>query len=318
MDEFVEAHLADIGVLSMGEASSKPAGAAATLSEPVLTAQKEGRFITKDERRIFIGGPSSGSGGTVATTGTAFPFPDTFGAPNAQRVVADRIAEIKAMQDFTDLSEAEYLQQTEAEMAKYLTTAEIRIRMSEQSLQSVLDTGEIRNTFDTKSTGAQLEENNMTYSRYKKMRALGEEEVFNIPRNAPGSARPIYGYFSPAKDNERFVRMYGDVILVLKDHVKDRSMFADTDSLDTPPSRFVPSPVRKPSICSTIVGGDILAIWRDGIENYALYVEAQIFGGVTTEDISKVIFERSPTAETTARLTARGIPWEVSAPGAVP
>lgn len=80
MDEWVKARLADVGALSMREASGKPADAAATPSEPVLAAQKEGRFITKDGRRIFIGGPESGGGSTAGS-------PESFAEATTRPVV---------------------------------------------------------------------------------------------------------------------------------------------------------------------------------------------------------------------------------------
>lgn len=41
------------------------------------------------------------------------------------------------------------------------------------------------------------------------------------------------------------------------------------------------------------------------------YIEAQVHGGVSTDDIEEVVFPSTPSPKLRAALEARGVPWRV-------
>jgi hypothetical protein len=170
----------------------------------------------------------------------------------------------------------------------------------EEAFFDVLDTGRFLNQFDTGTSMGTLD---------NEWRALAEETTFGIEPDAFASSRPIYGYVSePGWELQHQVNQYGEIRVVLKDSVRNRTTMTAGDSLTT---SAVPIPVvgdvtdrqvfnaieRSPK--KDKPNGKITGInWDAG--KYAdendkdtfyesWYYEAQIHGGVYLSDIDYVM-----------------------------
>jgi hypothetical protein len=113
-----------------------------------------------------------------------------------------------------------------------------------------------------------------------------------------------------ASDFDGAVSGYGNIQIVLRDSVRPRITVTAGDSLDLRQTRR-PSPIGQIDYRST-AGHD-----RTYDERWLLnsYVEAQIHGGVTWDDVAEVVFVRQPEPETLAALQRRGVAWRVLGPG---
>lgn len=220
--------------------------------------------------------------------------------------------QIKVLANEYGITEKEYKTQLEDKMRQGLASKKIKIRMSEKALNQVLKDEEIKNTFDTKKSSAEYKANGFTYERYLKERDEVEKDLWGQ------SPKAVYGYFEKKQGAVESVKPYGNVSIVLKDTVKGRATFTDSDSLDAGTHRFVPSPVSNPSAYSSIY----LTNWSDPLgypwkdlakkdQKYG-YVEAQIFGGVKLTDIEGVHFDKAPSQKTIAALEQKGLKWSTS------
>ena len=144
----------------------------------------------------------------------------------------------------------------------------------------------------------------------------------------PGvEVHPIYGFLK-GTELEWSTEQYGPVQMVLKPEVKERTTFTLGDSLDDHPLvKQIPMPIG---------GVDAFAIaeifvrdtpkqradlerrnlkltdrLREDLDDYVTYWEAQIFGGVTPDDIAELLFEVEPDAAMRKELETLGIPWRV-------
>jgi len=143
-----------------------------------------------------------------------------------------------------------------------------------------------------------------------------EENVFGIPKNAPGSARPIYGaavntnvpwgirgrQSSDAKTAKDILKgnysnvsgsnldRYGDISLLLKKRVNKRSTFTLGDTYSS--KNFRGQNVSVPAPFGTMNRSKILGADTETYDNDLKFVEAQIFGGLPFSDIKKIIVRR--------------------------
>ena len=154
------------------------------------------------------------------------------------------------------------------------------------------------------------------------LRSIHERLMFDTD-----SAQPIYGYVKPTKIEAgdslqrtgvaNFVSAYGDAALVLKPEVKSRTTVTHGDSLMTDVGG-APAPVP----LNDVHTASDKRLAAGTTERTASYIEAQIHGGVTTNDIAKILVhedqwlsDRSPddVARRRAVLEAvfPGVPVEV-------
>lgn len=115
-------------------------------------------------------------------------------------------------------------------------------------------------------------------------RAEQEAFAFGLHPSVNEKLRPIYGYIRKGTASYKEiirgeVRQYGEVHFVLKPKVLDRTTFTTDDSLSQPMS---PAPVRKP----TYLAGHPIQRYEKR------YTEAQIHGGVSLDDVAKVVMPR--------------------------
>jgi hypothetical protein len=206
------------------------------------------------------------------------------------------------------------LEQAKAEATaalKEATTGPIVVRRkNESSLRRILEDGRMKTQFETGTSSGLLD----TEGR-KKL----EDAALGIPTDTPDAKRPVYGVVSPggvkAVDGKRAVDEYGDIQLVLKPSVRDRTTVTVGDSLVSPTENAVTA------VAAPIDHPDWRAALPNGVKNLGdsrfeskNYVEAQIHNGVTVDDIQEVVFARQPETGTVAALKAAGLSWRVLEP----
>lgn len=267
------------------------------------------------------GGPGSGNWGHAgrlgkhggsAPKGISSVLSNIIKTDNYKKVKEKADKQIKELAQIYGITEEQYKTKLEDAMRKGLTSKKIKIRMSEKALNQVLKDEEIKNTFDTQKSSAEYKANGLTYAKYLEARDEGEKDLFGH------SSRPIYGFFEKKQGAVESVKGYGNVSIILKEDVKNRSTFTDADSLDYGAGRFVPSKVSDPKVYSSL----FLTNWSDPLtaswnnlskkdEKYG-YIEAQIFGGVKLKDIDRVHFDKNPSQKTIAALEQKGLKWTTS------
>lgn len=200
------------------------------------------------------------------------------------------------------------------EMRSQLSDAQIVVRRRrESSLRDMLDSGRMKTQFETGSSTGTLNTD---------LRARFEQMMWGYARDLDPAMRPVYGYLSPMSvDGETYrmsVGQYGDIRIVLKDSVRDRTSFTVGDSLGTWKST-TSSPVKDPAweTYNFAPGSGWRAPGAPG-RDYAsekfqssVYVEAQVHGGVRVSDIAEVVFYQQPEPQTVRALKRAGVPWRV-------
>jgi len=161
---------------------------------------------------------------------------------------------------------------------------------------------------------------------YMNGRLNGERMINGIPvKGALGKNRPIYGMVFPdgfhalddTKDDEPLA--YGDVAVVMRHSVEERTTFTAADGLNF---RFVgSSPVNEPSAISMVPqktlafnADDRRKRMKGDVGGSFDYIEAQISGGVSLDDIAyiSVMKEDALPSEIKQRLKDMGIPVVVN------
>jgi hypothetical protein len=172
------------------------------------------------------------------------------------------------------------------EVAQAVQDAEVRINIGAEDMMTVLADGRFKNQFETGDSGG-------VYS--PRAREEAETDLFGLEQATPAEDRPIYGYLeSPsARTMTDGADMYGDIQVVLKDSVMERTTFTVGDSL-------------------TLASEGLFGVPLGAIDRYHLavpartatkyfnypdklhtvlapgYHEAQIHGGVQLSDIKEV------------------------------
>lgn len=185
----------------------------------------------------------------------------------------------------------------------YLEDAPLSIRVDSDILFDHILNGEQRfkNQHETHTSGGALDPE---WRKRAEVNAIGEE-------NWSPSTAPIYGYMdTEANGMYPSASWYGNAQVILKDEVRDRTTITANDSLFIFDSKSaVGTPLNNPGP----EGLDDRILHNQGGYNQGEYIEAQIFGGVTVNDIASVRFDRW-TADNTPGLTTRldelGIPYE--------
>ena len=132
--------------------------------------------------------------------------------------------------------------------------------------------------------------------------------------------RPIYGFLSRVEDldgkSSETANQYGEIIFKFKDEIRDRTTFTTNDSLN---GHFGCVPLTDANI-STLgdrerrpTFPDILDERYKSLQDFRqLYIEAQMHGGVSADDIEKVYIPKdySRKASVIRELKARNIPYE--------
>jgi hypothetical protein len=186
--------------------------------------------------------------------------------------------------------------------------AEIHIRVrSDKVLPGILKDGRFKSQLETRTSGGMLD---------PAERASFEADFFGF-RSADATKHPIYGYLVKPGDPKLAwtasgsVNHYGDVDVVLKPHVKLRATWTDGDSLDRNMRGAVqtPSPVLAPSP-ATLDRREDLGISKPVVSagDYR-YTEAQVWGGVSVDDIAEVRFPGQAPPSVKRLLKEKGVPF---------
>ena len=229
---------------------------------------------------------------------------------------------------------------------RIINDSEIGMRVSNESLSKILDSGEIKNNHLVESDRLDNSET----------RAQHEEYLFGIPKELAGRDSAIYGMVFPKYDENdpnstKFYKIgpgswYGNsksnplteaVIIFKKDSIMDYTTFTNHDSLEhgRNPSALgrvggiqAPTNIKNPvQTNSWFSFNDIDTI--DDLRNATLYnlsspddhdttgyIEAQIYGRYnhTIDNIDHVLFLSEPSDEVIEKLNRLGIKYEISKP----
>jgi hypothetical protein len=194
---------------------------------------------------------------------------------------------------------AELEQKLVANAQRFVDESTLSMRMSSDTLDTILNgDGEIKSQFETATSKGAYD---------PALRAVAEASHFGLDPNSDPHDRPVYGYLVPPSGDVLPAGSYGDVRLVMKPDVRDRTTATFADSLG--------SEVR-PAYLNQI---DLGAVAPGMYTNYddpgksVSFVEAQIHGDTRIDDVAEAHFDYPPDEALRSRLEERGI--KVVGPG---
>ena len=186
-----------------------------------------------------------------------------------------------------------------------MQNGKITIGVNRVAFKSIFEDGRFKSQFESKTSGGLLD---------PYIRKTREKTTFDIDVNTPNKERPIYGYITDNRKTmvpgqgetindalnnilsiwNRDAMQYGEYKIILKDSVKNRTTATIGDSLRTGLlGENVVEP--KPDLVN-------MGYWtygapprRVGLPDFA-YLEAQIHGGVTIDDIETIILPMNETS----------------------
>ncbi|MEV6431769.1 hypothetical protein [Nocardia sp. NPDC051463] len=239
----------------------------------------------------------------------------------------------------------QFRREVTAELKRILDGKPVAIRMKPEALEAVLRDGRFKSMFETgKSAGEPLVERRVWLERIW----FGYDR-----RTLPDDQRPIYGYvmlngeyvaatgpqgigwYERLKDmswkigigHSDRLSAYGEVQVVLKPEVLQRTTFTIGDSLNDRESAF-PSHILNPQPESYHASpkpsesAEPGHLWADPLQavdrqydtaafTKATYAEAQVHGKVTLDDIDHVLLPSDPAPELRRALDDNGVAWKV-------
>lgn len=233
-------------------------------------------------------------------------FPTEFKRPDSKllnkkvlvELIADRIGEPpEVVQEELD-SNVEQLQDI-------VLNSNLSIRVYAEDLPNIIDDYRLKTQFETGDSEGYYG---------PKMRADAERNAFGYPGKMNPEKRPVYGYFDWGTPD---VQQYGSIQLVMHENVKDRATVSYGDSLNGMFDRnMFPSPARNVDTGAFRWDFTDTSIWSGAYFMHDVdYIEAQIHGGVSLNDVKEVILHKGPwQAEedfgaVTDLLDDAGIPW---------
>lgn len=196
-----------------------------------------------------------------------------------------------------------YVQQALTDIAKN----DIAVSVPKGVFDNILEDGRLKTQFETGTSGATLN---------KTQRAEAESKGLGIPEDIPAQQRPVYGYMNFGADTRNLSqRGYGDITIILSDDVRPRTTIAVGDSMaQMRENNLVGAPIDSPTVLaadheiSNLVDYARTGDAKDFAYSGVGYVEAQVQGGVTLQDVKAVLDEKSAlTPEQVQRLQAQGI-----------
>ena len=263
-------------------------------------------------------------GGRVvrAITGKAGPKPlgvtRAGGYHHPKAALADELWEKQAekLAARHGMTVAEYEAAANARYAEILARSDLSTQVDDYTLQLILADGRFKTQFETGTSMGLLS---------TEARSNAEDFMFGLSRGIAARERPFYGHmYDPEIGSIGDALSYGDVQVVFKASTRQRATITGTDSLEIGEADYAPSvkpsPLTNPSVRSVRVmdapdtpylNSDPLAAQRLN-EIEISYTEAQIHGGVSVQDIDRVVFTGSgPSPELRKQLEDAGIPWIV-------
>jgi hypothetical protein len=187
--------------------------------------------------------------------------------------------------------------------ADILEKSPISMMIPRSVADKIAAAGRMKNLFETSEGRG---------STHKGQRAGWEEEMYGIDGAAPAHMRPVYGFLNPHAlhhDNRNFrglpfprsVSSYGEMVMDLKPHVKERSTFTNGDSAELERDSVVTHKGIRglASHIANSVRRSVNPTLENFIESFQnnqaawfpnRYAEAQIHGGVYPEDVAAIHF----------------------------
>lgn len=212
------------------------------------------------------------------------------------------------------MQEDEYRNKVDSAVKDVVGKSDIYVRVKPATLEKILDNGRFKSQFETDTSGGRVD---------KRSRSTTEKLLMGVDTDIDVTKRPIYGYMDDDPDGgmSKILSMdqYGKVAVKLKPHVRSKSTFTVGDSLDYTGAgreqRFIASPVNDPSHKSVMfdfgVADPLKRLEAGEIKDSVGYIEAQIHGGTSVDDIDEVIFNSPPKKDVQSKLSSLNIKWRV-------
>jgi hypothetical protein len=206
-----------------------------------------------------------------------------------------------------NVSVSAYVDAAERNIRSWVGDAAVRIRVNEAGLAAFLRDGRYKVMEDTGVSGGDLR----TLTRRRQV----EHEILDIPVDSPGSARPVSGYLE-GSDEGGPISTYGCIVLELDSRVRPSTWFLLGDLVDTPTlglgQTLLPEPVTRPSISAGNGRVDVASATTlpDACGDHR-YAEALIYGGVTPDDLERVVYTRGLQPSDEVRAYGRTAAWEL-------
>lgn len=172
-------------------------------------------------------------------------------------------------------------------VTELLSGTRVRMRLVRDALTDWLREGEYRTMWD----GVRV-----LGEEHRRQREAVEERVLGIPKDAPISARPRYGYCSDSDEHSAEVNSYGYVIVTLSDDVARRAtvLFGDSVGSTNGAETMItaPVPVRSATLDCRYGWRDVLPVdmLADACDQRYRYAEVQIYGPLVPADINEILF----------------------------
>ena len=222
------------------------------------------------------------------------------------RILASLYAYLEDSLKHSQISEQESIKQSSKAVSEFVAESRPAIRISYQNLLKVAESKRFKTVHETSTSGAGSKvSQDYVYERNRHEKAwFGEQQSI------------IYGYWlhnsQKATETQTQVAQYGQATVVLKDSVRSRSTYTAEDSLDSsnkvwPNSQYAGNPSMY--IHLEMSSSDE---YKEYLKNRKTnYVEAQIFDGITLDDIEKIVLPKKQHKKIKETFEALGISVEV-------
>lgn len=229
--------------------------------------------------------------------------------PSQQQVEQVRASVQKAIErsaernKFTTQQVEQYVQQALTQISQ----ADIAVAVPKSTIDNILSDGRLKTQFETGTSGA---------TTNKAWRAEAELKGLGIPETLPDAQRPIYGYMNFSPETRSLTqRGYGDITFILDEKVRGRTTIGAGDTMDNfRRGNMVAAPIDSPNILaadhevSNLVDYARTGDAKEFVYSGVGYVEAQVQGGVSLDDVAYVLDEKGAlTPQQVQQFSARGI-----------
>lgn len=200
-----------------------------------------------------------------------------------------------------------YVEEAERNVCKWVDGSGVRIRVREPGLVGFLRDGYYKVMEESGVSGGDL---TSVESRRK-----AEWEVLGLSEDTPASKRPVSGYLKGSDETGAITR-YGPIILELDPSVRSRALFLLGDLIDTAAftggQTFVPQSVTQPSIDAASGKWNLVsaADLADACGPHR-YAEVLVFGGVTTSDLTRIIYTQGQQPSADVRDFEQEASWRL-------
>jgi hypothetical protein len=261
---------------------------------------------------------------------TVRAFDDAPDGPTAERFVHRRDENGRFLRDEdngrivtvydVNVDKADY-DLADAEWRQFGEEGEVTYIASNKALRSILASGQVKGYLEADRPARA----GRTDEGYKNARLVYENNAFGYTTDDPASSRPISTFLTSTRQiQSELLSGYGGTQIVLKPSVKGRATATPDDSLNTwqRPKSYseffekIPRSTGDTAASNyrlTRAASDIKVNGSGYFKkpSFTNYPEIQIHGGVTANDIARVVFQSTPPAAVSSKLTKLDIPFEV-------